>query len=150
MFKLNYGRSSFVALHWLLTEMSLILLKTTLAARVHCCLGRYCLTQTVAAQNKMMLTHLSSPLSQVRSHIVVHGKTATGVLPGRMSSPDTTGNTPGLNPSSASPATAASHAQTTWPCTWGVIRINTDPPSHKHHTPCKHKLGTSRRQKYPK
>lgn len=69
---------------------------------------------------------LSSSLLQVRSHIVVHGKTATGVSPGRMSSPDTTGNTLGLNPSSASPATGASHAPTTWPCTWGVTRINTD------------------------
>lgn len=60
---------------------------------------------------------LSSSLLQVRSRTVVHGKAATGVLPDRMSSPDTTGNTPEPNHSSASPAAAASLALITWPCT---------------------------------
>lgn len=69
---------------------------------------------------------LSSSLLQVRSRTVVHGRTATGASPGQMNSPDTTGNTLGLNPSSASPAAAASHAPTTWPCTWSVTRINAD------------------------
>ncbi len=77
-----------------------------------------------------MLTSMCSPLSQVRSHTVVHGTTATGVLPDRMSSPDTTGNTPEPSPSSASPAAAASHAPTTWLCTWSVTRTNTDMLTH--------------------
>lgn len=59
----------------------------------------------------------SPPLLQARSPTVAHGKTATGVSPDRTSSPDTTGNTPEPNPSNVSPAAAASHAPTTWPCT---------------------------------
>lgn len=83
---------------------------------------------------------LSSSVLQVRSRTAVHGRAATGVSPDRMSSPDTTGNTPEPNPSSASPAAAASRALTTWPCTWSATRINTDIPvytntcilPHKH------------------
>lgn len=69
---------------------------------------------------------------QERSRTAARGRTATGALPGQMSWPDTTGNTLEPNPSSASPAAAASRAPTIWPCTWSATRIREHRPARQH------------------